>query len=247
MRVLHRHFDAALHAASVAISARIFRQSPTPAKWMAKSSTGSKAGSRSGRHRVPEKASQASGASGRALPSASRARSQCSSVAGSKAGDSRRQGSSSAASKMDSLPGVRLTGKRGNPGETTNLCGAVCTRQQKRCKFLCGSVCFQTPDPVSSERRSIRWAYDAADSVESTGQGANDWFCERAWSEQAPLEMNRDRVAFQEAIAIDKEKLTRFLARRDAIIERCLKRATTPKRRGGTIVILSTMIRTTTL
>ena len=57
----------------------------------------------------------------------------------------------------------------------------VPAKRRKTCSFLCGAVCFQTPDPVDSSRPSIRWAYDLADVTSSTGEGANDWYCERTW------------------------------------------------------------------
>ncbi len=35
--------------------------------------------------------------------------------------------------------------------------------KRKFCAFLCGSECFVTPDPVDTERDSIRWGTDTKD------------------------------------------------------------------------------------
>ena len=67
------------------------------------------------------------------------------------------------------------------------------TKKRKICTFLCGSVSFETPNPVDQERDSIRWAYDRATDLESKGEGASCWYCWRAWTETAQETVHRDR------------------------------------------------------
>jgi hypothetical protein len=110
--------------------------------------------------------------------------------------------------------------------------------KKQRCSFLCGSVCFETPDPIETSRASIRWAYDPPvsvgdppGSVQSLGTGLNDWYCERAWTEIAPSTEHRNRGIYQTELSKDRDKLTVFLDRRQKIVER--RKLATPKRRGG--------------
>ena len=102
----------------------------------------------------------------------------------------------------------------------SEVVGSSPAKKPKACSFLCGSVCFQTPDPVSPERDSIRWAYDSAADFVSKGEGASCWYCSRAWAENAHDSGHRDRATFQKEIAKDKTKLEAFLRSRDKIVKR---------------------------
>ena len=87
---------------------------------------------------------------------------------------------------------------------------------------------------MQPSRKSIRWAYDIADpSVPSTGQGGNDWFCERAWSDLAHTVPGSNRAEYQKEFGRNNSVLAQFLARRKMVVKRCLNRASKPKRRGG--------------
>eukprot|EP00974_Lingulodinium_polyedra_P078406 7591900-Lingulodinium_polyedra.AAC.1 len=78
------------------------------------------------------------------------------------------------------LPDTRITMKR----PMNKMDPASRNKRTKSCSFLCGAQCFITEDPVDPEgRSSIRWAYDAVESKESSGQGSNDWYCERTWAQ----------------------------------------------------------------
>ena len=107
------------------------------------------------------------------------------------------------------------------------------TKKRKACTFLCGSVSFQSPDPVNPERDSIRWAYDRASDRESKGEGASCWYCWRAWAEIAQETVHRDRSIFQKDIAKDKSKLEAFLKRREGVIARTRSSLDSKAKRAG--------------
>ena len=107
-------------------------------------------------------------------------------------------------------------------------------KKRKACAFLCGAICFETEDPCNKNRDSIRWAYDVAKESRSSGEGANDWYCERVWAEEAAATEHRDRVQFQSDLSKDRDKLSAFLDRRQKVIERTLaKMSSEPKKRRG--------------
>jgi hypothetical protein len=131
------------------------------------------------------------------------------------------------ATGIDKIPGVRLR-------EKSALTGAE-PKKRKTCNFLCGATCHESPDPLDPERPSIRWAYDVADAtVPSTGEGGNDWVCERVWSEEAHKHHGRNRTSFQSLISKDKNVHSDFLAQRTKFIEKRKKRvASSGTKRSG--------------
>ena len=76
-------------------------------------------------------------------------------------------------------------------------------RADKSCNFLCGSK-LSDKDPCDPDRQSMRWAYDPAEGP-PTGEGANDWYCERLWSQFSGVETSLGRLDFQKEIAKDIE------------------------------------------
>ena len=107
-----------------------------------------------------------------------------------------------------------------NPSLQESPSEAPAAKRAKTCSSLCGSVCYQTPDPVNPERDSIRWGYDLAADLESKGEGASCWYCTRAWADTAHETVHRDRSRFQKDIAKDKTKLEAFLKCREKVVER---------------------------
>ena len=108
-------------------------------------------------------------------------------------------------------------------------------KQRKSCPFLCGAICFETKDPCNKNRDSIRWAYDSATSTRSSGEGQNDWYCERAWAAEAASSGHRDRAQYQSDLSKDRDMLSRFLERRRRVIERAVSKGTSERsrRRAG--------------
>ena len=122
---------------------------------------------------------------------------------------------------VNALPGVRL-----RPDPKRGL-------KRKLCVYLCASECWVTPDPVCSERKSIRWYQDVAESTESAGKGTSDWYCDRTWVNHSNATGDKDKDAYIEALSKDRDKLNDHLARRTAVIERCKGRVSTGKKQGG--------------
>ena len=126
-------------------------------------------------------------------------------------------------SAFEALPNVR---QGASPKTET-------TSKKKNCAFLCGSVCFETPDLVDPQRSSIRWAYDKIFDLESNGIGANCWCCERTWSEHAHETGHRERGVFQAHLAKDRSALEVFLKSREALIQRAQKQKGAREKRAG--------------
>jgi hypothetical protein len=123
---------------------------------------------------------------------------------------------------LASVPSVRLGGS-----ETKGVI------KHKFCSYLCTSECWVTKDPVDEQRKSIRWLYDLADSVESNGKGSADYYCEGAFIDHCHEVGDRDREKYQQELGKDREKLNLHLQRRAKVVARCLKRKSDGRRQGG--------------
>jgi hypothetical protein len=142
-----------------------------------------------------------------------------------------------AAPSIDTLPNVKLVNTMAKQMAAMAATEPPPGKKRKTCKFLCGSVCGVTKDPLEDDRAAIRWVRDAPDPLApQSDEGDNDWYCERAFQEGAAESGVRNRAQFQEELGRDKSKLTTFLKRRDGVIERrrnsLLKSGGKPKRRG---------------
>ena len=155
---------------------------------------------------------------------------------------------SSTQASSSATPSASAGSTRPLEGNADGVSEPAALRPRKGCRFLCAAVCFETPDPVNCARKSIRWAYDVASSLESTGLGGHDWYCGRAWCEHAATGgVGRDRGVFQQECARDKDKLNAFLKVRQKVIEKHAKRAANPKRSGGYMLFISMLSTSSTL
>jgi hypothetical protein len=73
-------------------------------------------------------------------------------------------------------------------------------------------------DPVDPSRERIRWAYDPLNGT-ATGEGANDWYCERLWAIECVNVPARNRAAYQKEIAKDLDKAKAWRSKRGNFIE----------------------------
>ena len=119
----------------------------------------------------------------------------------------------------------------GSPGED---------RKRKPCIFLCGSICWRSEDPVGMavphfrKRKSIRWAYDKEDFIESNGSGGACWYCDRTFEQEAHTEPDRDRGVFIAELSRNGDTLSKFGVKRKGTVKRTIDKALAKraKRRG---------------
>ena len=72
-------------------------------------------------------------------------------------------------------------------------------------------------DPLDPDRDRIRWGYDPA-SGPGTGEGANDWYCERLWSIECVSVPGRRRAEYQKDLAKDLDKAKQWRCKREKFI-----------------------------
>ena len=75
-------------------------------------------------------------------------------------------------------------------------------------------------------------AESSQEITDTTGDGAYDWYCERAFIDQSHETGMRDRTEYQKELAKDREKLKVHLTRRDVVIDRAKRRKTAAPRSG---------------
>ena len=111
-----------------------------------------------------------------------------------------------------------------NEGET------VPQGKRKTCVFLCGAICWVTPDPTAQavqgmKRKSIRWAYDKDDFLESSGRGYSCWYCDRTWEQEAYKEPGRDRADYLAELSKNGDTLASFGGKRKQQVMRTIEKA----------------------